>query len=137
MQPGAHLIDAAAPTHQQRQRHHNDQLLRAAEHFHDTDRLLVEQVYRHGLRVSDIARLSDQEPRGLRRRLRRLVARARDPLFRFVAGRWDMIPPDAQPVAKRVVLQGWSLRDAARLTGRTLHEVRQDMQAVHTLFRVH
>lgn len=137
MTPGVQTLDQESAYRHRRQRDHAEHMLDMAEHFAEADRLLVEQIYRFGLSLTDVGRLTDQSRRSVQRRIARLAQRARDPLFRFVLARWDLIPTDVQPVARRAVLQGHSLRDTARLTGRTLHEVRQDMQAIQTLFRVH
>ena len=45
----------------------------------------------------------------------------------------DTLPRPLQGVAKCAVLEGRSLRDTARKTGRSLHEVRQSSIRLHTL----
>ncbi|MFA9479654.1 helix-turn-helix domain-containing protein [Phycisphaerales bacterium AB-hyl4] len=112
-----------------------ERLLQRAQYLAPHDRLLLEQIYRHGLSVADVARLLNDRPRTLQRRVKRLLTRLNDPLFRFVAGRLEMLPRDMQTTARLVVLEGKALRDTARSTGLTLHRVRQHLDAVRTLAR--
>ncbi|MFP4144835.1 MAG: hypothetical protein ACOCTI_03625 [Phycisphaeraceae bacterium] len=107
-----------------------------AEHFSERDRLLLEQVYRHGLSVAEVARLTGRPRRTLSRHVRQLLERVRDPLFRFVAGREELLPREVRSTARLVVLQGRSLREAGRATGLSLYRVRQHMQTVRELARI-
>lgn len=112
-----------------------ERLLQRAQHLARPDHLLMEQIYRHGLSIADVARLLNERPRSLQRRVKRLLLRLNDPLFIFVAGRFDVLPREMQATARLVVLEGRPLRDAARITGTTLHRVRQHLDAVRTLAR--
>ena len=126
--------------HRQRVDHgrdHAERVLALAEHLDERDRLLVEQVYRHGLPAAEVARLLGVRPRTMQRRLARLVERMIDPMYRFVAAHLDLIPEAARAPAKRHFLQGQSQRDVARRLGITLHQVRQHIDAVRTLAEVY
>ncbi len=114
-------------------RDHAERVLALAEHLSEPDRLLVEQVYRHGLPAAEVARLMGVPPRTMQRRLAALVRRTADPLFRFVAGHLDLIPEPARTPARRHFLQGQPLREIAQRLGLTLHQVRQHTEAVRTL----
>ena len=113
-----------------------ERLLTLAEHLPTEDRLLIEQVYRHGLSVAQVAQLTSQPRRRLQRRIAQILRRMRDPLFRFVAGRGELLPRDVRPTARMVVLEGRSLRDVARRRDSSLHYIRQHMRTVRTLAQV-
>lgn len=129
---------ASDPARRARQTVHDrrdaaERVLQLAGHLADADRLLLEQVFRHGVSLAEVARLSGQRPRVLQRRVRRLLLRLNDPLFRFVAGRCDLLPQEVQATARRTVLHGRSLRDTARATGRSLHQIRQHLIIIRAL----
>ena len=129
-------ISADVRRHTAHQRRLNERILQLAEHLRTPDRLLLEQVYRHGLSAADVARLTGQPPRRVQRRLARLLQRMRDPLFKFVVARSELLPPPARAAARRVILQGQSLRSTAQSTGQSLHEVRQHINTVRNLARL-
>lgn len=112
-----------------------DQVLQLAEHLAERDRLLLEQLYRHGQPIAQVARLTRQRPRVLQRRVKHLLKRVASPQYRWVAGRLELLPPELRAVARRGVLQGQSLRETARTTGRTLHEVRVAMVELRAMAR--
>ncbi|MEX0652662.1 MAG: hypothetical protein WD534_03565 [Phycisphaeraceae bacterium] len=112
-----------------------DRVLERAVHLAPADRLLLEQVYRHGLSAAEVARLTRQPTRTLQRRVQRLLTHLADPLFAYVAARLELLPPETHPVAQYAILQGHSLRRTARLTGQSLHRVRQHLDTIRTLAR--
>ena len=108
-------------------------LLDLAAHLPETDRLLVEQVFRHGLPAADVARLVGEPPRRVQRRLTRLVRRLRCPLYRYVTLHMELLPRPSHPVARLHILHGRSLRDTAAASDLTLHRVRQHLRTIRTL----
>jgi DNA-directed RNA polymerase specialized sigma24 family protein len=113
-----------------------DRILARAKHLAPGDRALVEQVYDQGQQLTTLARLSGVPAHRLYRRLCRVLRRMRDPLFEFVATRGTLLPREVAATAERVVLQGQSLRQAARSTGQSLYRVRQHMQTVRAYHRL-
>lgn len=113
-----------------------EHLLALAEHLDERDRLLLEQIYKHGLSAAQVASLTGQPTRRLQRHVRRLLKRLDDPLFRFTVARLDLLPPDTRPVARAVFLHGLSLRETAHRTGLSLHRVRRHAETVRTIARM-
>ena len=102
-------------------------------HLRRRERFLIEHVYRHGRSLTDLARVSGVPRRTLQSRQQRALRRLNSRCFRYVAVHLDTLPRPLQGVARCAVLEGRSLRDTARKTGRTLHEVRQSSIRLHTL----
>jgi len=112
-----------------------ERLLDEARHLPAADRLLVEQVYRHGMRLSDVATLIGRDPEWVGRRVRRLVARTRDPVYRYVTRRSHRLSKPRRAVALAVIVEGRTLRDTADATRLSLHAVREHLIAVKALAR--
>jgi len=115
------------------QRRTTERVLAFAALLPADERGLVEAVYRDGRSTTDIARAVGACPRRYQRKLNGILRRMRDPRFRFVAEGAERLPPETRAVARRVVLQGMSQRQAATATGKSLHQVRMALQTVRTL----
>ena len=113
-----------------------EQLLERVCHLHKDDRLIVEQLFRHGLSIAQVATLIGRSRQHVRRRLNSIVERVRTPLFAYTILYRDLLPLHVQQTARLVVLQGQSLRRTSEITGYTLHEVRQHMRVVRAMARV-
>ena len=113
-----------------------DRIRHLAPYLPPADRALVEQVYAQGLPVASVARAAGVSPKRLNRRLSRTLNRLRQPLFRFVATRGELLPREVAATARYVVLQGCPLRETAERTGQTLHRVRQHMETVKAYHRL-
>ncbi len=126
---------ADEPSRRRRAAHRDrvEQLLDDAGHFTRTDRVLIEQVYRHHVTYKEVAVLLGMSVRAVQVRLNALLNRTRQPLFRFVVDRHELLPRELRAVSRRAVLEGRSLRETARLTGLSLHHVRQRRQALRVL----
>ena len=110
-------------------------VLRLARKLPAPERLLIEQVYRHGLPVAEVARLTAKPTRSLQRRVANLIQRIRQPLYQFVASRGELLPREVRSTAKYSVLAGLSLRQTSIMTGLSLHRVRQHMNVIEILSR--
>lgn len=108
-------------------------LLKWSEYLAEEDRLLVEAVYRDGRTVRELGKLAGRPPHHVARRLARVIRRLRSPIFRFVALRDGALPPPAQPVARLVVLEGRSLREASSATRQPLHRVREHLVTTRSI----
>jgi DNA-directed RNA polymerase specialized sigma24 family protein len=113
-----------------------ERLLALAEHLAPAEAFLVRQVYEHGLRISDIALQQGVPQSQVRTKLKALVRRMGSPLFVFFAGHRDLIARDAARTADLIICKGVSQRQAARLTGQSLHTVRQHMHTIAALARL-
>lgn len=110
-----------------------EQVLELSKHLDGPDRMLIERVYRHGITVAGIARLMNCPERKLRYRLLKLLKMMNSPLFEFVVANREWLPESMWRTAKLVVLQGCTLRRAARLSNQSLYRVRKDMRILGVL----
>lgn len=97
------------------------------------DRRLIEAVYREGMPARAVAELRGEKAEQVRRRLRRVVRRLLSEAFVFVLRERDGWPAERRRVATASVLQGRSMRDAAKHLKVSFHEVRKQMQVVDAL----
>lgn len=133
-----------------------------AVHLAPGERETVLAVYRDGVTVKDLAaitagdgirhpavgiRSADSAARALRRRLRLITARLLSAKFEFVIAFLEPAdqaerrrlglpcwPASRRQVAELCIVQGRSMREAARALGGSLHAVRREMSAIHALF---
>lgn len=117
----ASAADADRRLHRRRQ---SDRLVELAAALAPPDRTLVESVYRDGRTIQDLARLMAVPRRTLQARVDALLRRINDPLYQFVATKSELLPRECRTVARRVICEGQSQRDAARATRLSLHTVR-------------
>ena len=128
------LAQASEPLRRLRQRDAAELLVDLAVHLAEPDRALIEHVYRHGRPLTEAAPLARQSPRTLQRRLSRTVRRMLDPRFRQLAYQPELLPDPLRHPARQWVLEGRSLREAARLSAASVHRVRQDRTAIDAIF---
>ena len=107
--------------------------LRLAEHLPAGDRLLLQQLYDHGLTVQDLARLTQTCPRKLERRAHRLIQRIEHPGYAYTLLHSQTLGEDRLRVARRLFLEGQTLRQITRETHLSMHAVRQHAGALRTL----
>lgn len=124
----------AADLRRKRQRTVTDELVRRAELLGPADAELLCAVYRDGRSPADLARLMGVNPRTVRVRIRRLIARLNDPLTLFVAARRRDWPRARSRVATALICHGKPMRRAARELGLTLHQIRQHESTIRTLY---
>lgn len=113
-------------------------IVERAQLLNPADRGLLEAVYSSGHSVQQVGRLmgvvAPNRLRRLRARVRQLVARVGDPQFVFVSQAMASWPPARREVAELCIMQGASMRDAARRMGVSLYTVRQHRQRIETLY---
>jgi transposase len=127
--------DHAADLRRRKGRELADYLLACAQVATTDDRELLKAVYAEGMTAAQVARLSGAAPRTVRRRVRRVVQRCLDPRFAFVMRERDRWPSTRRRVATACVLQGRTLRGAARHLRTSLHCVRKEMNVIDALFQ--
>jgi hypothetical protein len=110
-----------------------ERILDLAKHLDAPDRLLIEQVYRYGRPTAELAQLTGTNTRTMQRKVAQLILRMRRRDYQFVAYQGDLLPRHVRPVARHVILEGRSLRDAASLSNLTLHQVRDFRLVTQTL----
>lgn len=128
--------DQAADLRRRRRRELCDQVLARAAWLEPSDRALLEAVYRDGRSAVELAQLTGDNPRTLRRRIRRLVRRVLGPEFAFVAGRRERWTSSRRRVAEACILHGQSMRTAASELGVSLHTVRRHLAAIRAQYEV-
>mgnify|MGYP003869508055 CR=1 FL=1 len=131
-----HALDAGihADLRRRRRRDHADQLVQRAAWLAPKDRALVEAVFRDGKTATDLARLTGESPRALRRRVRALAARLASPRYLFVVHHRDLWTTGRRRVGTACFIEGRSLRAAARDLGMSLHTVRRHTAAIEAAF---
>lgn len=112
-----------------------DQILNRAEWLPAADRVLVEAVFRDGRSAAELARLTGDEPRTVRRRIKRTVERALSARLAFVVAQRASWAPTRRRVAEAIVVQGNSMREASRRLGLSYHTVRRHADAIDALYR--
>jgi len=116
-----------------RRRLNAEQVLVLSRHLGRRDQLLVEQIYREGASIADVARMANRPPKAIQRRLRNVVQRLRSPEFACLVARGGLLPTETRRVAEMVICRGMSLRGAARCARLSLHETRQHVERVRAL----
>jgi len=101
------------------------------------DRALIEAIYRDNLTAAHIASLRDESPRAVRRRVRAVAAQLLSPRFTVVLHERERWPARRRRVATACVLQGRTLREAARHLNLTLHTVRTEMAVINAVCDAH
>lgn len=127
-------IARATDLRRRRTRHIAETLVDHARHAAPDDRAVINAIYREGMTVVAVATLRGVNPRRLRRRVRALVANLLSEKFLFVLAHHERWPRRRRTVADACVLQGRSMRAAARHLRVSLHAVRREMAAVDALF---
>jgi hypothetical protein len=110
-----------------------EQALRLAEHLGKADAALLRAVLEQGRPLTEIALLGGLDERALSRRVRGLLRRVSSPAFAMCvlyAGAW---PEPLGRVARACVLEGQTIREAARTLGLSVHRVRTARAAVEAM----
>ncbi|MEO1129793.1 MAG: hypothetical protein AAFX05_08830 [Planctomycetota bacterium] len=127
-------IDHAQDLRRRRTRELAETLVEDARWILPDDRAVIHAIYADGMTAQNVARLRNEPPRRLRRRVRVLVSRILSDRFRFVLIHRDAWPPMRRRVAGACILQGRSMRAAAAHLHISLHAVRREMDVINALF---
>ncbi len=114
-------------------RNHTERILQRAEHLHESDRLVIEQVYARGMSITALARLTRTSPRKLQRRMVKLIRRLDSPIFLYVVRNRYHLPDETRRIAELAICRGQSMRRIATVTGMSLHHVRQQLQSLYAM----
>lgn len=131
VEPG---VRAGGDLRRRRRRDIVEQIVRRADWLPRDDRTILCAIYEDGRSVTEVAQLRGDDPRRLRRHVRRLVQRIMSPKYLFVAAHKGAWTPTRRRVAEACVLHGLSLRGAAERLQLTHHTVRHHYHAVNALF---
>ena len=101
------------------------------------DHELVRLHFGEGETAVALARLMDLNPRRLRARLRRLAERMLSHRFEAVLRGCDHWPARRRNVARAVVLEGRTFRNASKHLRLTLHQVRREMAVIEASISSH
>lgn len=107
-----------------------ERLLEWADHLAPAERSLVRCAYDWGVSSREISLLTGQTPRVIRRRLRTLLQRVNASPFQTTARLLPTLPDDRRNVARLVILQGLTQRQAATQLGISIHRVRRELLAI-------
>lgn len=108
-------------------------ILKGSRWLAPPDRALISAVYDHGLSATEVARVRGEQPRSVRRRVRKLAEHISSPAFTFVLLHKETWTPTRRRVAEQCILSGKSMRTAAKHLGTSLHNVRKEMNAINAL----
>lgn len=97
------------------------------------DQAIMDACYSRGMQVSEIARLKGIDARVVQRRIKRLSARVISAEFAFVLSQENSWPPTRRRVARAVIIEGRTIRAAAKALGLSLHRVREHVHLIHAL----
>jgi len=137
MQHRVNHIPTTAHQHRQTHRRQVSEMLMYSEYLPESDRLIIEQFLGQGRSVAHLAKLSSVPVRQMHRRVNSITNRLSKKLFRAVSVQFDLLPKEDRPIAKLVVIQGMSMRGAAKTTGLTLHQIRKHMNSVRATARLY
>ncbi len=112
-----------------------ERLLSYADLLDRADRALLLAIFDRGLSAAEFARAMDQPPRTVRQRVQRLVERIGSARFQFVIRNRYGWPTARRQVGQAVFLRGLTQRRAAAQLGLSLHQVRQEIERIRTLYR--
>lgn len=104
---------------------HNEQIAQRARYLPREQRALVAAIYEQGHSYKQLAALSGQPVRCLRREVQRILQRLASPEFAYVAIHMDGWPLTMRRVAQSCVLAGEPVRSASESLRLSLHTVRK------------
>ncbi|MEM7626617.1 MAG: hypothetical protein AAF333_13560 [Planctomycetota bacterium] len=102
-----------------------DFVLSMAGHLSRRDQVLIDYIYGQGKSVADYARLVRCNFRTAQQRIQSIIKRIYSKNFQYLIAHEPLLPREYRAVARRLILEGRGLRNTARLTGRSLHQVRR------------
>lgn len=112
-----------------------DQIITRSFHLKGPDRALVEAMFRDGQSATQIARLGNQDPRQVRRRIKLALNRLSDPVFIFVITHQSNWSSTRRKVAQSLFQAGFSIRQTAEQLELKVHQVRRHRAAILDLYQ--
>jgi hypothetical protein len=106
-------------------RAHSEQIAQRARFLPREQRALITAIYEQGQSYKQLAAISGQPVRCLRRGVQRILQRLASPEFAFVALHMDAWPLTMRRVAQSCVLAGQPVRSASESLRLSLHTVRK------------
>lgn len=110
-----------------------ERIVSLAQWLPPSDRALVLTMFQDHRTAVEAAALTAQPPRQVRKRLRAILARLRDPAFELVVRCRERWPATRRRVGTAVFLHGRSQRDAATHLQISFHTVRSETQLIRAL----
>lgn len=110
-----------------------ERVLMLAAYLPERQRALLEAIYREGVPLRVIARLRGTTSRAVRRQAALLVARVTSPAYAVAATQSGAWPEPRAGVARRCVIGGVGVREAARELGVSVHTVRSELARVRAI----
>lgn len=114
-------------------REHADQVVRLAEFLLPEDRSLMLAVYADGRSVKDLAALAREDPRRMRRRVRKLTRRVLSNDFLFVLRHRDGWPSARRRIATACIVHGRTIRQGATEAETSFYNARKQLDSVRAL----
>lgn len=110
-----------------------DLLVRRSEWLPPAEQELILAMFRDGRSAKCIAHMLRQDPRHVRRRLKHLVARLRDPRLAYVVANQQHWGRTRRRIARLLFIEGKSMREATRALGVSMHCVRTNRDAIEAM----
>ena len=111
-----------------------ERLLDYADYLGGADRALLRAIFDRGLTAAEFARAMKQPPRTVRQRVQRLVELVGSGRFQFVMRNRYAWTRARRQVAESIFLRRLTQRRTAARLGLSLHQVRQEVERIQTLY---
>lgn len=111
-----------------------DLVLQRASALGTPDRTLLEWVLRDGRTAIQVAHVTKEPVRAVRRRVRRLMRRILSPEFLFVVREREQWPPTRRRVADACIVDGRSMNQASKELRLSFHSVRRHIETIAGAF---
>jgi len=132
----ADWLDQATDEIDLRRRHREsltDHIVHRADWLEPADCELVLSIFRDGRTACSIAKLTNQPPRIIRKRIKRLVTRLNDPCVAYVIAHLDQWSKSRREIAHALFIQGYSMRETTDELGVSLYSVRKHRQEIEAM----
>ncbi len=110
-----------------------DQLVHRAHWLENKDRDLIIATFRDGQSANLIAHRLAQDPRHIRRRIKRLVHRLNDPRVAYVVEHSEAWTRSKRAIAQSLFIQGRSIREVTESLGVSFYSVRKHREAINAM----
>lgn len=110
-----------------------ERLLTLIDFLPAADRELMRAVFADGRSAASIARMAGRSPLGVQRRIVNLLDRIESPQFAIVVTHAELWPERRAAIARVCIIEGLSMRTAARRMNLTVHQVRLEMVVIRSL----